>query len=76
VINPDNVLSAEETALVSKAEHEMRLGKYVTLDQLQHDLDRPPHEDAAKPLKAFRPTVAKEFSTVSLLSKRSRSAAF
>jgi bifunctional DNA-binding transcriptional regulator/antitoxin component of YhaV-PrlF toxin-antitoxin module len=37
----DDVLTAEESALVKKAEHEMRQGKYVTLDQLRHDLDRP-----------------------------------
>jgi AbrB family looped-hinge helix DNA binding protein len=41
VVDPDDVLSAEESALVKKAEHEMRQGKYVTLDQLRHDLDRP-----------------------------------
>jgi AbrB family looped-hinge helix DNA binding protein len=39
--DPDDVLTAEESALVKKAEHEMRQGKYVTLDQLRHDLDRP-----------------------------------
>jgi AbrB family looped-hinge helix DNA binding protein len=39
--DPDDVLSAEESALVKKAEHEMRQGKYVTLDQLRHELDRP-----------------------------------
>src|ERR1700689_3527620 len=41
VVDPDDVLSAEESALVNKAEREMRQGKYVTLDQLRHDLDRP-----------------------------------
>ena len=41
MVDPDDVLSAEETALVNKAEQEMRQGKYVTLDQLRHDLDRP-----------------------------------
>jgi AbrB family looped-hinge helix DNA binding protein len=41
VVDPDDVLSAKESALVNKAEHEMRQGKYVTLDQLRHDLDRP-----------------------------------
>ena len=37
----DDVLTTEEGALVKKAEHDMRQGKYVTLDQLRHDLDRP-----------------------------------
>ena len=37
----DDILTAEESALVKKAEHEMRQGKYVTLDQLRHVLDRP-----------------------------------
>lgn len=40
-VDPDDVLSAEESSLVNKAEREMRQGKYVTLDQLRHDLDRP-----------------------------------
>ena len=41
VVDRDDVLSAKESALVNKAEHEMRQGKYVTLDQLRHDLARP-----------------------------------
>jgi AbrB family looped-hinge helix DNA binding protein len=41
VVDRDDVLSATESALVNKAEHEMRQGKYVTLDQLRHDLARP-----------------------------------
>jgi bifunctional DNA-binding transcriptional regulator/antitoxin component of YhaV-PrlF toxin-antitoxin module len=39
VVDPDDILTAEESALVKKAEREMRQGKYVTLDQLRHDLD-------------------------------------
>jgi bifunctional DNA-binding transcriptional regulator/antitoxin component of YhaV-PrlF toxin-antitoxin module len=39
--DPDDVLDAEESAVVKKAEREMRQGKFVTLDQLRHDLDRP-----------------------------------
>jgi bifunctional DNA-binding transcriptional regulator/antitoxin component of YhaV-PrlF toxin-antitoxin module len=38
---PDDVLSSRESALVKKAEREMRQGKYVTLTELRHDLDRP-----------------------------------
>lgn len=41
VVDPDDVLTPEESALVKKAEREMRQGKYVTLTQLRHDLDRP-----------------------------------
>ena len=41
VVDPDDVLTPEERALVRKAEREMRQGKYVTLDQLRDDLDRP-----------------------------------
>jgi hypothetical protein len=41
-VDPDDVLSAEESALVKKAEREMRQGKYVTLDQLSRDLARKP----------------------------------
>lgn len=39
--DPDDILTPKESILVKKAEREMRQGKYVTLDQLQHDLDRP-----------------------------------
>jgi hypothetical protein len=39
-VDPDDVLTAAESALVKKAEREMRQGKFVTLDQLRHDLDR------------------------------------
>ncbi|HEY9141536.1 MAG TPA: AbrB/MazE/SpoVT family DNA-binding domain-containing protein [Bryobacteraceae bacterium] len=38
VIDPDDVLTAAESALVRRAEREMRQGKYVTLAQLHHDL--------------------------------------
>ncbi len=41
LVDPDDVLSPKESALVRKAEREMRQGKYVTLDELRHDLDRP-----------------------------------
>jgi AbrB family looped-hinge helix DNA binding protein len=41
VVDPDDVLTSEESALVKKAEREMRQGKFVTLAQLRHDLDRP-----------------------------------
>jgi bifunctional DNA-binding transcriptional regulator/antitoxin component of YhaV-PrlF toxin-antitoxin module len=41
VVDPDDTLTTEESALVKKAEREMRQGKFVTLDQLRHALDRP-----------------------------------
>jgi bifunctional DNA-binding transcriptional regulator/antitoxin component of YhaV-PrlF toxin-antitoxin module len=40
VVDPDDVLTREESALVSKARREMREGKYVSLAQLEHDLAR------------------------------------
>jgi hypothetical protein len=41
VVDPDDVLTPEESALIKKAEWEMRQGKFVTLAQLRNDLDRP-----------------------------------
>src|SRR5271157_2279135 len=38
VVDPDDVLTGEESALVKKAEREMRQGKYVTLAKLEHEL--------------------------------------
>jgi AbrB family looped-hinge helix DNA binding protein len=40
VVDPDDVLTPKESALVKKAEQEMREGKFVTLAELRHDLDR------------------------------------
>jgi hypothetical protein len=40
LVDPDDVLSPEESALVKKAEREMQEGEYVTLAQLHHALDR------------------------------------
>jgi len=40
MVNPDDVLTREESALVSKARREMRDGKYVSLAQLEHELAR------------------------------------
>ena len=41
LVDPDDVLTPAQSALVKKAEREIRQGKYVTLEQLRHDLDRP-----------------------------------
>lgn len=40
LIDPDDVLTLKEGALLKKAEREMKQGKYVTLEQLHHDLAR------------------------------------
>jgi AbrB family looped-hinge helix DNA binding protein len=40
IVDPDDVLTREEGALVSKARREMREGKYVSLAQLEHNLAR------------------------------------
>jgi hypothetical protein len=40
-LEPDDMLTPEASALVKKAEGEMRQGKFVTLAQLRDDLDRP-----------------------------------
>jgi AbrB family looped-hinge helix DNA binding protein len=37
-VDPDDVLTPAESALVKRAEREMKQGKYVTLAQLHHDL--------------------------------------
>jgi bifunctional DNA-binding transcriptional regulator/antitoxin component of YhaV-PrlF toxin-antitoxin module len=41
MVDPDDVLTPEQSALVKKAERQMREGKFVTLAQLRHDLGRP-----------------------------------
>ena len=38
LVDPDDVLTREESLIVSKARREMREGKYVTLAKLEHDL--------------------------------------
>jgi bifunctional DNA-binding transcriptional regulator/antitoxin component of YhaV-PrlF toxin-antitoxin module len=38
VVDPDDVLSPKESAIVAKARREMRREKYVTLAQLEYDL--------------------------------------
>jgi bifunctional DNA-binding transcriptional regulator/antitoxin component of YhaV-PrlF toxin-antitoxin module len=40
LVDPDDVLTPEEGALLRKAEREMKQGKYVTLPQLHNDLAR------------------------------------
>ena len=38
--DPDGVLTPAEGALLKKAEREMTQGKFVTLAELHHDLER------------------------------------
>src|SRR5438876_5427001 len=38
VVDPDDILSREESALIAKARREMGEGKYVSLAQLEHGL--------------------------------------
>jgi AbrB family looped-hinge helix DNA binding protein len=40
LVDPDDVLTPAEGAIVKKAEGEMKQGKYVTLSQLHHELAR------------------------------------
>jgi hypothetical protein len=37
-VDPDDLLTPEESSLIAKARREMREGKYVTLARLEHDL--------------------------------------
>jgi len=39
-VDPDDILSPEESSLIAKARREMREGKYVTLAQVEYDLAR------------------------------------
>jgi hypothetical protein len=48
LVVPDDILTPGESALVKKAEREMRQGKFVTLAQLRHDLDRSPSRRRGK----------------------------
>ncbi|MBI1786099.1 MAG: AbrB/MazE/SpoVT family DNA-binding domain-containing protein [Acidobacteria bacterium] len=40
VVDPDDTLTREESALITKARREMREGKHVTLAQLEHEMAR------------------------------------
>ena len=48
LVDPDDILTPKESALVKKAEREMRQGKFVTLAQLRHDLDSSPSRRGRK----------------------------
>jgi hypothetical protein len=39
-VDPDDILTRDESALVKKAEQEMRQGKFVTLAELRRNMDR------------------------------------
>lgn len=40
LVDPDDVLTAVEAALLKKAEQQMRRGESVSLAELEHELDR------------------------------------
>jgi len=39
LVDPDDILSPEEEAIVRKGEVQLRRGEYLTLEQLEHGLD-------------------------------------
>jgi hypothetical protein len=39
-VDPDDILTRDESALVKKAEQELRQGKFVTLAGLRRNMDR------------------------------------
>jgi AbrB family looped-hinge helix DNA binding protein len=41
LVDVEDVLTSEEEAIVRKGEAQLRRGEYVTLEDLEHDLDRP-----------------------------------
>ena len=41
IVDADDVLTPEEEAMVRKGEAQLRRGEYVTLEDLEHDMDRP-----------------------------------
>ena len=41
IVDADDVLTPQEEAIVRKGEAELRRGEYVTLEDLEHDMDRP-----------------------------------
>jgi AbrB family looped-hinge helix DNA binding protein len=41
LVDADDVLTPEEEAIVRKGEAQLRRGEYVTLADLEHDVDRP-----------------------------------
>ena len=48
LVDPDEVLTPHEATLVRKGERQLRRGQYVTLEQLEHDLDRPARKRSRK----------------------------
>ena len=41
LVDADDVLTPEEEAIVREGEAQIRRGEYVTLEDVEHDLDRP-----------------------------------
>ena len=41
MVDPDDVLTREESALIAKARREVRAGEFVTLEELKHGMATP-----------------------------------
>src|SRR5712691_1304085 len=41
LVDAEDVLTPEEEAIVRKGEAQLRRGEYVTLEDVEHDMDRP-----------------------------------
>lgn len=44
LVDADDILTPDEEAIVRKGEEQIRRRQSVTLEQLEHDLDRPPRK--------------------------------
>lgn len=40
LVDLDDILTSEEEAIVRKGEEQLRRGEYITLEELEHELDR------------------------------------
>ena len=47
-VDSDDVLSADEGNLLEKAEQQIRRGEYVSIAELEHELDRKPRARSRK----------------------------
>ncbi len=47
-VDPDDILTPEEEALVLEGEKQLRCGEYLTLEELEHDLDRQDRKTSPK----------------------------
>jgi len=47
-VDPDDILTPDEEALVLEGEEQLCRGEYVTLEELEHDLDRQDRKTSPK----------------------------